>query len=83
MNNLFTSNQIKTLCKKQKLTIKALLDATNINRNFIYDLEHKDVAPAADKLERIADYLDCSVDYLLGRTDNPLSHKSPEPTQGE
>ena len=20
---------------------------------------------------RIADYLDCSVDYLLGRTDNP------------
>lgn len=22
-----------------------------------------------------ADYLDCSVDYLLGRTDNPNSHK--------
>ena len=22
-------------------------------------------------LTRIADYLDCSVDYLLGRTDNP------------
>ena len=22
-------------------------------------------------LSRIADYLDCSVDYLLGRTDNP------------
>jgi DNA-binding Xre family transcriptional regulator len=24
---------------------------------------------------KIADYLDCSVDYLLGRTDNPDSHK--------
>ena len=26
---------------------------------------------AHDSLARIADYLDCSVDYLLGRTDNP------------
>ena len=24
---------------------------------------------------KIADYLDVSVDYLLGRTDNPNSHK--------
>ena len=27
--------------------------------------------PSADKVIKIADYLDCSVDYLLGRTDNP------------
>ncbi len=26
--------------------------------------------PKADTLAKIADYLDCSVDYLLGRTDN-------------
>ena len=26
---------------------------------------------AADSLAKIADYLDCSVDYLLGRTDDP------------
>lgn len=26
--------------------------------------------PSADKVVKIADYLDCSVDYLLGRTDN-------------
>ena len=29
----------------------------------------------AEKLERIADYLDCSVDYLLGRTDNPAVNR--------
>ena len=28
-----------------------------------------------EKLERIADYLDCSVDYLLGRTDNPAVNR--------
>ena len=29
-----------------------------------------------ETLTKIADYLDCSVDYLLGRTDNPESHKN-------
>lgn len=32
--------------------------------------------PNGEALSKIADYLDCSVDYLLGRTDNPNSHKS-------
>lgn len=27
--------------------------------------------PNGEALSKIADYLDCSVDYLLGRTDNP------------
>ncbi len=31
--------------------------------------------PSGDTLAKIADYFDCSVDYLLGRTDNPNSHK--------
>ena len=71
MNNIKTSELIKALCKQRKIAVKFLLEQCQINRNFIYDLEHKDIAPASDKLERIADYLNCSVDYLLGRTDNP------------
>ena len=27
--------------------------------------------PKSENLAKIADYLNCSVDYLLGRTDNP------------
>ena len=27
--------------------------------------------PKSDSLAKIADYLNCSVDYLLGRTENP------------
>ena len=75
MNNQSTANLIKSICKLRKTPIKTLLEECSINRNFIYDLERKDAAPSADKIERIADYLDCSVDYLLGRTDNPNSHK--------
>lgn len=37
--------------------------------------------PNGETLCAIADYLDCSVDYLLGRTDNPQAHKSVEPVQ--
>lgn len=31
--------------------------------------------PNGETLFKIAEALDCSVDYLLGRTDNPQSHK--------
>ena len=71
MDVRMTSSRIKALCKEKKIPVKSLLERTGINRNFIYDLEKSGQIPAADKLERIADTLGCSVDYLLGRTDNP------------
>lgn len=33
------------------------------------------VSPNTDKLNRIAEYFDVSLDYLLGKTENPTSHK--------
>lgn len=81
MNNVQLANIIRLLCKSKKITVKNLLENCKINRNFMYDLEKKAQAPSADKLVAIADYLDCSIDYLLGRTDNPeINHslKTPE-----
>ena len=69
------SEKIKSLAQNKKITVKKLLEDCAINKGFIYDLEHKLTYPSCDKIYRIADYLDCSVDYLLGRTDNPNSHK--------
>ena len=68
---LTTSNRIKLLCKSNGVTVKTLLESTDINRNFIYDLKRSGRIPSVDKFERIADYLDCSVDYLLGRSPTP------------
>ena len=68
------AEKIKILCKTKKITVKLLLENCNINRNFIYDLENNN-KPSIETLEKIADYFDCSTDYLLGRTDNPDSHK--------
>ena len=41
----------------------------------IYDMEKRDWTPSAKILEKIAHYLDCSVDYLLGRTENPAINR--------
>lgn len=69
------SNAIKNSAKNKSITMKQLLEECGINKGFIYDLEHKKSYPSCDKISRIADHLDCSVDYLLGRTDNPKVNK--------
>ena len=73
-----TSSRIKELCQKNSLAIKNLLSECNINRNFIYDLERSKQIPSADKFERIANRLNCSIDYLLGRTDYPYTIQADE-----
>ena len=69
MQNTQLAEKIKETAKLKGITVKQLLENCNINKGFIYDLEKQNKTPSVDKILRIADYLDCSVDYLLGRTD--------------
>ena len=62
--------------KELNLTAKKLSNDTGISTGNISDWKSGRSMPTAIKLDTLADYLDCSVDYLLGRTDNPNSHKS-------
>ena len=71
MNNAQTSIIIKELCKERNVSVSKMLVETSIRKSLIYDMEKRDYTPSAEILEKIADYLNCSVDYLLGRTDNP------------
>ena len=76
--NMYTSHNlaimIKKQAKQQKTVIKDMLSECELGSNTMSALYHgKSIA--FDSLAKIADYLDCSVDYLLGRTDNPNSHK--------
>jgi len=59
----------------QGLTAKKLSEATGISTGNISDWKSGRSLPSAVKLDLIADYLDCSVDYLLGRTDKPEVNK--------
>ena len=76
--NLYNSpnvaNRIKEYSKQKKVTLKNILLACNLGTNTFSHMLHGK-AIAFDSLAKIADYLECSVDYLLGRTDNPNINK--------
>lgn len=65
-----TKDRIKSLCKNKRINMEELLFACNLGVNAIRQINDTK-GMASFSLARIADYLDCSVDYLLGRTDNP------------
>lgn len=67
--------RIKELCKAKSIPVIKLLTDCNVRKSLIYDLEKRDKSPSAEVLGTIAEYLDCSVDYLLGRTDNQEVNK--------
>ena len=70
-----TKDRIKSLCKTKKISMETMLIDCSLGVNAIRQINDTK-GMASFSLARIADYLDCSVDYLLGRTDNPNSHKS-------
>lgn len=74
-NNI--AERIKALAKKRGISLAALLLDADLGRNTM--AHFKTSMPKADTLARIADCLDCSVDYLLGRTDVPEVNRG-EPT---
>lgn len=53
------------------LNAKKLSDATGISTGNISDWKSGRSMPSAVKLDILADHLNCSVDYLLGRTECP------------
>lgn len=75
VDNAKSAAMIKAGCKTKGMTVSALLAQCGIRKGLIYDMEKRDWTPSAEILEKIADCLDCSVDYLLGRTDNPEVNK--------
>lgn len=61
------AQKIKDLAKEKEITIKDMLLEIKLNKNSINTLSNGSMIQC-DSLAKIADYLDCSVDYLLGRT---------------
>nr|DAX31875.1 MAG TPA: repressor protein [Caudoviricetes sp.] len=69
-----TFEKIKSLAKKQGISLNTLEDRVGLGKNYIYSLKNKKT-PSAEHISKIADYFNVSTDYLLGRTDNPTIAK--------
>lgn len=65
------ANLIKETAKFKHITIGKMLSDCNLSVNTLSSMQSGGYYPRLEAISKIADYLDCSVDYLLGRTDNP------------
>lgn len=66
--------RIKDRAKYRNILIREMLESCDLNINTISQITDKK-GLSSFTLAKIADYLDCSIDYLLGRTDNPEINK--------
>lgn len=61
--------------QSKEITPYRIAKETGISQGLMNEYKSGKKLPTLQNLTKIADYLDISVDYLLGRTDNPQSHK--------
>ena len=66
MDNIQLAQKIKDKCKEKNITISKLIEDCNLTKALIYDLEKRNSFLSSDRIFRIAKYLNCSADYLLG-----------------
>ena len=72
------SKRLKSLRKDKRLTQKQLGELLFIDDTSISKYENEKAMPENELLQRIADFFGVSVDYLLGRDENPNPTSSPE-----
>ncbi|MDE6004458.1 MAG: helix-turn-helix transcriptional regulator [Oscillospiraceae bacterium] len=69
-NAQILKDRIKNQCEKQEKSMTVMLSELSLGVNAVNQINEKK-GMGAFTLSKIADYLNCSVDYLLGRTDKP------------
>ncbi len=73
-NSQEIAQRIKSTAKSKSINLKTMLSECGLGINAISQMA-KGNDMLSKNLAKIASYLDCSVDYLLGRTDNPEVNK--------
>lgn len=69
-----TALSIKRIAKEKGIATGKMLSYCGLNKDTLNTMTSRGSWIQSNSLAKIADYLDCSVDYLLGRTDNPQAH---------
>ena len=68
--------RLKMLRKREDITQEELAAVIGVERSTIGKYEGRQgVIPSAEVLEALADYFNVSVDYLLGRTNDPINYE--------
>ncbi len=67
-NSQELANAIKSVAKEKKIAIGQMLSDCNLSVNTLSSMKSGGYYPRIEALASIADYLGCSMDYLLGRS---------------
>ena len=65
------AERVRTLRKKKNIKQSELGEIVGLTYTAISDIERGRRTTTMEKLDALADYFEVSVDYLMGRTDNP------------
>ena len=72
MNNpQMTAERIEMLAKSKNVSVSAMLSELGMNKNALFTMKNSGYLPRIESLCKFANYFGVSVDYLIGRTDNP------------
>ena len=69
------SERLKELRTSNGLTMEQLGKEIESTRGTIGNFENGNKKPSLDMLIKLADYFNVSIDYLVGRTDDPKLHQ--------
>lgn len=67
--------RLKSISQKYDISFYAIEKGARLSDSSLRKWEES--MPSWDKIQRVANFLDISIDYLLGNCDNPDSHKNP------
>ena len=71
LNKKFFSERLKILRLSRNISQESLAKALRKSKSAISMMESSQSSATADTLIALADYFDVSLDYLVGRSDNP------------
>lgn len=70
------AKRLKELRKAKGLTLEQLGNDIGTTRATLSNFENEKKKPSLDMVIKIADYFQVSIDYLVGRTDDPTFHRT-------
>lgn len=80
-NSQNLAETIEILAKEKGVSVSSILQELDMNKNALFTMKKNGYLPRVESLCKFADYFQCSLDYLVGRTDESKLEASEPTTQ--